>query len=95
VNDPAVTAVCTRAAAEVVGTDHVIPIELPSMGGEDFAGYLSHAPGCLLRLGVASDDRPRHLLHSPYFDIDERALGIGARILARSVVLLCEQRGRP
>lgn len=90
VNDPAVTSVCVRAASEVVGEGRVIAIPLPSMGGEDFAGYLAHAPGCLLRLGVATDDRPRHFLHSPYFDIDERALVIGARLLARSVVLLCE-----
>ena len=42
------------AAAEVVGSDHVETIELPSMGGEDFAAYLAHVPGCMLRLGVAS-----------------------------------------
>jgi amidohydrolase len=65
------------------------------MGGEDFAAYLAHAPGCMMRLGVASDDRPRHPLHSPYFDVDERALAIGAKILARSVVLLSEQGRRP
>ena len=88
VNDPAVTAVCVRAAAEVVGADQVIPIPLPSMGGEDFAGYLTHTPGCLLRLGVASDDRPRHHLHSPLFDIDERALAFGAKVLAHSIVHL-------
>ncbi len=88
VNDPAVTAQCVLAAAEVVGTDRVIPIPLPSMGGEDFAGYLSRTPGCLLRLGVASDDLPRHHLHSPHFDLDERALAIGAKVLAHSVVHL-------
>jgi amidohydrolase len=88
VNDPAVTGVCVRAAAEVVGDDHVVPIPMPSMGAEDFAGYLAHAPGCLLRLGVAGEGRPRYFLHSPHFDIDERALAVGAKILARGVVLL-------
>lgn len=92
VNDPAVTAVCVRASAEVTGPDQVVTIPLPSMGGEDFAGYLAHAPGCLLRLGAAVEDRPRQLLHSPYFDIDERALTIGAKTLARSMVLLAEPR---
>jgi amidohydrolase len=90
VNDPWVTAVCTRAAIDVVGERGIVMIDRPSMGGEDFAGYLAHAPGCLMRLGVASDDRPRHFLHSPYFDIDERALTIGAKILARAIVRLCE-----
>jgi len=87
-NDPAVTATCVEAAREVVGAANVVEIPLPSMGGEDFSGYLKHAPGCLLRLGVAALDRPRHFLHSPLFDIDERALLIGAKVLAHSVVLL-------
>lgn len=93
VNDPEVTATCVRSAAEVVGADHVDTIPLPSMGGEDFASYLSHAPGCLLRLGVARDGQPRHFLHSPLFDIDERALGIGAKLLARCAVLLSRDKG--
>ncbi len=87
-NDPDVTAVCTRAAGEIVGPGNLDEIRLPSMGGEDFSGYLDRAPGCLLRLGVAAEDRPAHHLHSPSFDVDERALTLGARILARSAVLM-------
>jgi amidohydrolase len=93
VNDPEVTRTCARAASEIVGPDHVDEIALPSMGGEDFAGYLKLAPGCLSRLGVASPDCPRHFLHSPQFDIDERALVIGAKYLAHSVILLAESMG--
>ncbi len=93
VNDPDVTRVCVRAAREVVGPDHVLPIILPSMGGEDFSGYLKCAPGCLLRLGVSGPANDGLFLHSPHFDIDERALVIGAKLLARSVVLLWETVG--
>ena len=95
VNDPEVTAACIRSAVEVVGLDHVVAIPLPSMGGEDFGGYLAHAPGCLLRLGVAQDGRPRYFLHSPHFDIDERALAIGAKVLVRAVVHLAGVEERP
>lgn len=87
VNDAAVTEVVGRAAVDVVGSENVVPIAQPSLGGEDFAWYLAHAPGCLLRLGIASG-LPWPSLHSPLFDIDERALALGARILARSIVLL-------
>jgi amidohydrolase len=90
VNDPDVTRTCVRAAGEIVSQANLDEIPLPSMGGEDFSGYLKHAPGCLLRLGVASSDRPRYFLHSPHFDIDEQALVIGAKVLAHSVVLLSE-----
>jgi amidohydrolase len=87
-NDPSVTATCVEAAREVVGAANVVEIALPSMGGEDFSGYLKHAPGCLLRVGVAAALGPRQFLHSPLFDIDEHALLIGAKVLARSVVML-------
>jgi amidohydrolase len=93
VNDPEVTALCVQAAGQVVGPANVEEIRLPSMGGEDFSGYLKHARGCLLRLGVAALDRPRHPLHSPHFDIDEDALAIGAKLLAHSVILLSRDLG--
>jgi amidohydrolase len=87
-NDKDVTDAMWESAAAVVGRDKVDYIAQPSMGAEDFANYLAHTPGCLMRLGVASDGRPRDFLHSPTFDIDEQALAIGARILARTLVLL-------
>ena len=90
VNDPDVTRTCVRAAGEIVGPANLDEIALPSMGGEDFSGYLKHAPGCLLRLGVGTPDCPGHFLHSPQFDIDEQALVIGTKVLAHSVVLLSE-----
>jgi len=93
VNDPEVTLVCTRAAAEIVGSENLEEIRLPSMGGEDFSAYLKHAPGCLLRLGTSSGNDPTYFLHSPHFDLDERALVIGTKILAHSTVLLAETLG--
>src|SRR4029453_7473974 len=87
VNDARVSEICTQAAREVVGIGQVEDIPLPSMGGEDFSGYLERAPGCLLRLGVAGHDS-WPALHTPQFDIGERALAIGAKILARCAVLL-------
>ena len=89
-NDPVVTAACAGAAAEVVGPANVEPIPLPSMGGEDFAGYLAFVPGCMMRLGVATEGQPRHPLHSADFDLDENALAFGSKILRTSVVLLHE-----
>jgi amidohydrolase len=87
-NDERLTKAMWQAATEVVGRDRVDHIPQPSMGAEDFATYLEHVPGCLLRLGVAAENRPRFGLHSPSFDLDEQALVIGAKILARTLVLL-------
>jgi amidohydrolase len=91
VNHPEVTDIVSRAAAEVVGPDGVAELPRPSLGGEDFAAYLAHAPGCLLRLGVAPPGVTTWPpLHSPRFDLDEGALALGAKILARAAVLLSD-----
>jgi amidohydrolase len=58
------------------------------MGGEDFAIYLKHVPGALLRLGCGGPDGDSPFLHSPKFDIDERVLALGTRILLRAAWLL-------
>ncbi|MBN2068388.1 MAG: amidohydrolase [Opitutales bacterium] len=87
-NDPQITRTCRIAAQEVVGRDNIIPIEQCSMGGEDFANYLKHIPGCMLRLGCGSPGTTPYPLHSPFFDIDEGSLSIGAHVLAHCAVHL-------
>jgi len=85
VNEAASAALIGAAAAAVLGPDAVT--ETPqSLGGEDFAWYLHLVPGAMARLGtrtpgtLAAGD-----LHQPTFDIDERAIGAGVRVLAAVV----------
>ena len=87
-NDPRLTDRCTASMESLLGPGGLVRIELPSMGGEDFAWYLRHCPGCLLRLGVGTPLQPVHHLHSPKFDINEAALPFGAKALARSLYAL-------
>jgi amidohydrolase len=89
-NHPAAAAVVRDAIAAAEGPRAVQNIERPSMGGEDFAGYLERVPGAMFRLGVRSERIGGAPLHSPQFDIDERALAIGAKILAQSAVLAAD-----
>ena len=84
VNDRRLTAALEQASVAVLGSDYVSPIEQPSLGGEDFAFYLQHVPGAMLRLGCASPGVAPQYLHSPRFDIDERCLPLGSRILLRA-----------
>ena len=56
----------------------------PTMGGEDFAYYLEHVPGCFAFLGAAPeapDDRAGSF-HNPAFRIHEACLARGAALLA-------------
>jgi amidohydrolase len=43
----------------------------------------------MFRLGVAANGAAVTPLHTPRFDVDERALALGARILARTAVAAC------
>ena len=42
-------------------------------------------PGTYVRLGVRSPDGPTLDLHAGHFDVDERAISIGVRLLAATV----------
>lgn len=85
-NSPEPVAVIRAAAAEVLGPAQVDEIPKPSMGGEDFAYYLAQVPGAMFRLGCCSGESTCAPLHSPMFDVDERALAIGAKTLARAAI---------
>jgi amidohydrolase len=81
VNEATSTAMIASAAAAMLGPDSVT--ETPqSLGGEDFAWYLHLVPGAMARLGTRAPGPPAAGdLHQPTFDIDERAIGIGVRVL--------------
>ncbi|HTE20163.1 MAG TPA: amidohydrolase [Armatimonadota bacterium] len=86
-NDSTMTDLIREAARDLLGEERLDVISRPSMGGEDFAFYLDHVPGAMFRLGCASPSAGNAPLHSPAFDLDERALAIGAKVLARAAVL--------
>lgn len=69
------------AAADLLGANALSTIE-QSLGGEDFAWYLTEVPGALLRLGTRTPGGRSHDLHQGDAVFDERAIGIGARLLA-------------
>jgi amidohydrolase len=87
VNEAASAALIAAAAAAVLGPDAVTDTP-QSLGGEDFAWYLDMVPGAMARIGTrAPDARAAGDLHQPVFDIDERAIGAGVRVLASTAVL--------
>jgi amidohydrolase len=79
VNDLAMIDLLARVARHEFGEDRVVTIQ-PAMGGEDFAYFLQRVPGAFAMLGVG--DAGPHPHHSPRFDIDERVLPVGVRLLA-------------
>ncbi len=95
VNDPAMVDFAAGVAARMFGSESVAMIDLPLLGGEDFAYFLQGAPGCLIRLGTCSGPATAFPWHHPRFDIDESALPKGARLLAElAASFLAQPAGR-
>jgi amidohydrolase len=86
VNEPVSTALLETAAAQVLGLAAVS--EAPqSLGAEDFAWYLESIPGSLARLGTKVPGAGvRYDLHQATFDVDERAIGVGVRLMAATAL---------
>jgi amidohydrolase len=84
VNDTTVAGIVRQVAGDLLGAENVHP-EHPEMGAEDFSILASEVPGAMFSLGVKPVGSETTLqLHSPYFDLDEEALPIGAAVLAES-----------
>ena len=83
VNDPRVTAICAGAARAVLGHDCVLTNRGPGLGAEDFADYLTVVPGCMMYIGVKSARKKVTPLHTSTFNLDERVLPLGVRVLAQ------------
>jgi amidohydrolase len=83
-NEPHLTKIVEFAAREIWGNDRVEVLADPSLGAEDFAVYLQHAPGTMFRLGVGYSDRHNYPLHHPQFAVDEASIITGVVTMAYS-----------
>lgn len=85
VNNAAVTEIVTRAIEKTIGKENT-EVFVPVMGAEDFSQVLEQIPGCYFFVGgrnAAIDAVYSH--HHPLFNIDERALDIGVRVMVAAV----------
>lgn len=89
INDHAATAVITDASRVALGTEQVTEAEI-SMGGEDFAFYLEHVPGAMIRLGTGIEGSDPMDIHQSSFDVDERCIGYGVRVLLHTALAALE-----
>lgn len=86
INDENITEIGRTAVEKVFGKKSIVIPQL-SGGGEDFALYQQKVPGCFYFLGVRNEAKGIvHEWHHPQFNIDEKALQIGAGVLAQSAL---------
>ena len=79
------TASLEAAARDVLG-DRAVMLTEQSLGGEDFAWYLTKVPGTLARLGTRTPGGHTYDIHQGDLRVDERAIDIGVRLLARTAL---------
>lgn len=81
-NDPAFTETAWKLAEDYMGQENVLETEM-RMGAEDFGFYTQIIPGCFYRLGVRNTENGIvHNVHTPQFNIDERAIETGIGMMA-------------
>jgi len=90
-NDLGLTQLLELAATEAWGSQGVHIIPEPSLGAEDFALYLQHAPGSMFRLGVGFQDKHNYPLHHPQFEVNEAAIVTGVVTLANAAYKYWQQ----
>src|SRR4051794_29193613 len=85
VNDAGSVALLGSAVDEVLGRAGRAPTA-QSLGGEDFAWYLTRVPGAMGRLGTRTPGGPTYDIHQGNLRVDERATVIGAKVLSTVAV---------
>ena len=86
INDGLLTGFLSRIAKQVLGAENVREAA-KTTGAEDFSWYMLHTRGAFMRVGAKNPDWPEvRPLHTPTFDIDERALPVGSAVIAQSAI---------
>lgn len=81
-NNEALNEQARTLASDFLGSERVEETEI-RMGAEDFGFYSQLLPGCFFRLGTANKEKGiTSGVHTPTFNIDERAIEIGISMMA-------------
>lgn len=82
VNEEVITAAARKSAEEYLGKENVEDLDI-WMAAEDFAYYSQVTNACFYRLGTRNEERGiTSSVHTPTFDIDEKALETSTGLMA-------------
>lgn len=85
-NNPEITKLLVKAAKDVLPVENIKEME-PNMGAEDFSYFLQKTPGTYFFTGSANKEKGFvYPYHHPRFDIDERAILNGAKVIASAII---------
>ncbi|MBV8638815.1 MAG: amidohydrolase [Candidatus Eremiobacteraeota bacterium] len=81
VNDPAMNEIVRDVAAGAIGDENVVYPHDVVMWAEDMSYMMEERPGAYFIVGVRGPELGIEPQHSPRYDIDERALEVGFRMM--------------
>lgn len=91
VNDAGVIDNIIQAAKKTIGADHIITLENPSLGSDDFSVFLNYCPGAQFRIGSANFDPLSQIgLHNPANIFDDHAIITAAQVMVQYVIDICQ-----
>lgn len=86
VNDTELVDFMKSCIEKTLGMDGV-HVRGPRMGAEDFSYFCQKWPGVMVGIGCHDPAKGFQFpLHSPYFELDERALDVGVRLFGHALV---------
>jgi hippurate hydrolase len=77
-NDPALYQQVRDVGRRLVGEEHYVDLDEPTMGGEDFSNYLREKPGCFILIGNGDVGPGSVMLHNPRYDFNDEVATLGA-----------------
>lgn len=94
INTDAVVDVMKAKAEELLGREHVLMKQFPSLGGEDFSYFIdgSKKGGAFYHLGCGNSAKGvTAALHNQQFDVDEACIPLGIRLQMEFLLELLEK----
>lgn len=87
INDKAFTENFVKSAEKVIGSENIMEITKPLMGGEDFAYFLEEVPGTYFFLSNINEvDGEVYGHHNSKFDLDEKEFYKGSAIFIQAAL---------
>ncbi len=93
-NDPGLIDTVNETIVERFGKEAIFEVPVPSMGSEDFAHYLDHIPGALIRVGTSDGPSTSYQLHDSRFDIAESMLPIATDMVSDMLINHLRRRAK-
>jgi amidohydrolase len=93
VNDPEITKLVKKAASSVAGSENVVDVAEPTMGGEDMSYYLEKVPGTFIAIGTGNKEKgTAYPNHHPKFTVDEDVLHVASGVFARACLDFLDEK---